>query len=106
MQTEHFQIVSDIKSEFEAVRKVYARLKEENDTLVCEKQALVDKVEQLTAGIKELEKRNETLILARAVGNAATGENTEARKRIDELVGEIDKCIALLNRWYDRKAGN
>ena len=98
MQTEHFQIVKDIKIEFEAVRKAYARLREEKDTLVCEKQALVDKVEQLTAVIKELEKRNETLILARAVGNTAVGENTDARRRVDELVGEIDKCIALLNR--------
>lgn len=98
MQTEHFQIIAVIKSEFEAVKKSYSCLKEEKDTLVCEKQALIDKVEQLQAAIKELEKRNETLILARAVGVAQGGENTEARKRIDELVGEIDTCIALLNR--------
>ncbi len=96
MKTEHIQIISDIKSEFEAVKKSYTFLKEEKDALVYEKQALVDKVEQLYAAINELEKRNEALILARAV--AHNGENTEARKRIDELVGEIDKCIALLNR--------
>lgn len=98
MKTEHFQIISEIKSEFEAVKKSYTFLKEEKDALVYEKQALVDKVEQLYAAINELEKRNEALILARAVGVAHNGENTEARKRIDELVSEIDKCIALLNR--------
>ncbi|MBZ0205985.1 MAG: hypothetical protein K8H89_06645 [Flavobacteriales bacterium] len=49
----------------------------------------------LKARIKELEQENEVLRTAKA---AAVGPDREGTKeKIDELVNEIDRCLALLN---------
>lgn len=98
MQKEHGQIISQIRNEFEFVKDAYNRLKEENDVLTSEKQALIDKVDEQNIIIKELKSHNENLLLAKAVGGGDSEKESIAGKRIDELVAEIDKCIALLNR--------
>jgi hypothetical protein len=47
--------------------------------------------------MKELEKKYERIKLSGAI--LGDGENTvEAKRRINELMREIDKCIALLDR--------
>ncbi len=49
----------------------------------------------LEARIAELEKENEVLRTAKARQGAEEAEGT--KQRIDELVNEIDRCLALLN---------
>ena len=51
--------------------------------------------EVLTARIKELEQENEVLRKAAAPPGAPGREGT--KERIDELVKEIDQCLALMN---------
>ncbi len=47
--------------------------------------------------INELEERNQKLALVKGI--LAESENSDdARMRINKIVREIDKCIALLNR--------
>ena len=46
--------------------------------------------------IDELEKANHTLKIAKSLTGAE--DNAEAKQKINELVREIDKCIALLNK--------
>ncbi len=79
------------------------RLLEERSTL---KAALVSKDEELQRlreqvssneqQIASLEEANKTLKIAKSLTGA--GENTDAKLKINELVREIDKCIALLNK--------
>jgi Mg2+ and Co2+ transporter CorA len=55
-------------------------------------------LEQQNELIKDLEERNKILKLAKSL-NGNTDENISGIKlKINELVKEIDKCVALLNR--------
>ena len=49
----------------------------------------------LKARIKELEQENEVLRTAKAAPSQPEREGT--KEKIDELVNEIDRCLALLN---------
>jgi predicted nucleic acid-binding Zn-ribbon protein len=75
----------------------YSNLKLECENLKTEKEALKNVLQDRETEMKELEKKYERVKLAGAL--AGDGENaTEAKKKITELVREIDNCIALLNR--------
>jgi len=59
--------------------------------------ALESRLQDRDARIKELETKYERVKLSGAL--LGEGENAlEAKKRITELVREIDRCVALLNR--------
>jgi predicted RNase H-like nuclease (RuvC/YqgF family) len=65
------------------------RFKEEND-------ALRDELKQSTKKKLELEEKVKILSLAKSLSNDEIGKN-ELKLKINELVREIDKCIALTN---------
>ncbi len=75
----------------------YENLKNENQNLRKSEGELKGILQEREERIKELEIRYERVKLSGALlgdgGNAG-----EARKRINELVREIDRCVALLNR--------
>jgi predicted nucleic acid-binding Zn-ribbon protein len=75
----------------------FSNLKHECENLKTEKAALKTVLQDRETEMKDLEKKYERVKLAGAL--AGDGENaTEAKKKITELVREIDNCIALLNR--------
>lgn len=85
------------------IRKQVDRLLEErsalNAALVSKEEELQRLQEQISsneARIASLEEANKTLKIAKSLTGA--GENTDAKLKINELVREIDKCIALLNK--------
>ena len=64
----------------------------------------LDRIEELSKElkiqeqvIKQLEDKNKILKLSTSI-QSEQGDNKAARKKINELVREIDKCIALLNK--------
>jgi len=75
----------------------YEYLKNENQNLKKSEGELKEILQERENRIKELEIKYERIKLSGALlgdgGNAG-----EARKRINELVREIDRCVALLNR--------
>jgi len=75
----------------------YNELKTECMNLRSVNEAIRKQLQERDARIKELENRYERIKLSGALlGN---GEHAlEARKKITELVREIDRCVALLNR--------
>jgi chromosome segregation ATPase len=75
----------------------YNNLKTEYADLKTGTEALRNQLQSRDARIKELETKYERLKLAGAL--LGEGENAgEAKKKITELVREIDRCVALLNR--------
>ncbi len=50
----------------------------------------------LQARIAELERENEVLRVTRPASTQRAEGQSEAKQRIDELVNEIDRCLALL----------
>ena len=58
---------------------------------------LSKQIELHEQAIKQLEEKNKILKLSTSI-QSEQGDNKAARKKINELVREIDKCIALLNK--------
>ncbi len=75
----------------------YNSMKTEYDGLKNGNEALRNILQNREARIKELEIKYERIKISGAL--LGEGESaTEARKKITELVREIDRCVALLNR--------
>jgi chromosome segregation ATPase len=75
----------------------YNNLKTEYSDLKSGNEALKYQLQERDAGIKELEIKYERIKLSGAL--LGEGESaSEAKKKINELVREIDRCVALLNR--------
>ena len=72
-------------------------LKEENLNLKSRNESLKWMLHEREEEMKELEKKYDRIKLSGAL--LGGGENAvEAKRRINELMREIDKCIALLDR--------
>ena len=63
-----------------------------------EKEELNRVIKEKNAHITELEERIKVLKLAKTLTNTEENSTTDIKYRINELVREIDKSIALLNR--------
>lgn len=75
----------------------YNELKNECLNLRSVNEATRKQLQERDARIKELENRYERIKLSGAL--LGDGEHAvEARKKVTELVREIDRCVALLNR--------
>ncbi|MCJ7449533.1 MAG: hypothetical protein MUO72_17800 [Bacteroidales bacterium] len=75
----------------------YGNLKTEFTDLKNGNEILKNKLQDRETKLKELEIKYERIKLSGAL--LGDGENaTEARKKVTELVREIDRCVALLNR--------
>jgi len=75
----------------------YGNLKTEFLKLKNGNEALENRLQERDNRIKEIETKYERIKLSGAL--LGEGENAlEAKKKITELVREIDRCVALLNR--------
>ena len=71
----------------------------ENEKIMLEKSVLKlkNEIELLQKEKNEISRKNEQLRLATHL-LSGVDENREAKQKINKLVREIDKCIALLNK--------
>jgi len=75
----------------------YNSLRTKNKELKNENELLQRNLQEREEKIKQLEIKYERVKLSGAL--LGEGENAvEAKKKINELVREIDRCVALLNR--------
>jgi len=96
--------MSEISSRTGDVRAKLLRIADRMKALQGENDRLKHELASLKSGISEKETRIAALTeeynrmkLAKSVV-AASGEKAEMKFRVNEMVKEIDKCIALLNR--------
>lgn len=90
----------------ESIRAKIYRLISENEVLKAERSELMEGNDRLKAENRELqekittlEKRIKVLELKDGISGTTDGEDAKlARARINHLMREIDKCIALMNR--------
>jgi len=75
----------------------YNNLKHEVEELRNEKNVLKTELQDKEQTINELEIKYERIKLSGALMGGGEDAN-EAKKKITELVREIDRCVALLNR--------
>ena len=86
-----------LNRKLEELFRRYSDLKAELANLKTGNEELKRTIEERNDRIKELELKYERVKLSGAL--LGEGENVlEAKRRINELVREIDRCVALLNR--------
>ncbi len=76
---------------------LYNNLEEKNKLLQEEITTLQKKINKLEQERLELGRKNEQLKVANQL-LSQNEENREAKQKINSLIREIDKCIALLNK--------
>ena len=88
----------ELKQKVQHVISLYNNIKNEKEALVNEKIHLLQTIEEQKLKINEIDENYKTLQIAKAVSSKDETESEFAKKRIDSIVREIDKCIALLNK--------
>jgi hypothetical protein len=86
--------ITDLKGKIEKLVKLHQQLKQENDTLNAEKQTLLKTVEEQKITIEALQKSKHEL--EQKNSEEQNTIITDTKLKINELVQEIDDCIALL----------
>jgi SMC interacting uncharacterized protein involved in chromosome segregation len=90
-------ISKSLHSKIEKLVHLHGKLKDDNKKLLAEKQALVKKAAEYEGAVKKMEEDALKVKLALTLSKS-TEQTTDIKLKINELVREIDKCIALLNK--------
>jgi len=89
-------IIIDLKGKIEKLVKLHQQLKQENDRLSAENAAFLKTVDEQKTEIESLKKSSVDLLQDKdAEQNTLI---TDTKLKINELVQEIDSCLALLNK--------
>jgi predicted nucleic acid-binding Zn-ribbon protein len=86
-----------LNKKIEELFERYNDLRTKNRDLKNENDTLKRYIEERELKIRDLEKRYERIKISGALMGEGEGA-AEAKNKINELVREIDRCVALLNR--------
>ena len=86
-----------LQEKIRIVTSMHTVIKQQNNELRTKNNELQQIIEQQNNTITELERNYKNLQIAKAVSDSG-GDTTEAKRKIEEIVREIDTCIALLNK--------
>ncbi|MBE9511551.1 MAG: hypothetical protein IMY71_11795 [Bacteroidetes bacterium] len=90
-------ILNSLKERTKQMMTLCDGLKEEKKNLLTTNRELVQKVAQQDKEIDNIKKKFETLKIAKTV-LGTDNDVHETKLRVNRIVREIDKCIALLNK--------
>lgn len=90
-------IIKHIEAQTERVISQYEKLEAQCDELRVERDALRQEVREQQEQLRELKAEVQRLRLAESLSGNVT-DKTKSRARINLLVREVDKCIALLTQ--------
>ena len=97
MSIDQTEILEGIKGKIQSVKEMLLEQKDQNHELNVQNEVLQEEVHQKQSVINELEEKNQKMALVNGI-LAESETSDDARVRINRIVREIDKCIALLNR--------
>lgn len=89
-------VISSLEKKVKELLRSYSELQNRNEKLEAELNKLRETIDNQNESIKNLEERNKIIKLAKSLSDSKP--DTAAMKiRINEIVREIDKCIAQMN---------
>ncbi len=95
MAAKHDAVINELNFKIDKLIKLYISSLEQNKSLESKVQELQSELENVKREKQDLNDKLKTTKVASAI---SSGEGSyEAKMRINQLVREIDKCIALLN---------
>lgn len=90
-------IIETIREKIERIMAENRRLRQETRDLTRQRDKFKAGNRELTTRIAELEKRISVLELSRGIAGGSDDAKL-AKARVNRLMREVDRCIALLNR--------
>jgi len=97
METNFEVITGSIRNRIRTLITIYEQQKTKNKELETKNKELINKVAFLEKKLTETEERYNNIKLAKTI--IAVEDNAhDAKIKMNRIVREIDKCIALLNR--------
>jgi chromosome segregation ATPase len=97
MSDQDYEELTLLNKKLEELLERHNNLRTKNVELKNENESIKSILQERNDKIKELETKYERIKISGAL--MGEGENAvEAKKKINELVREIDRCVALLNR--------
>jgi site-specific DNA-adenine methylase len=97
MEIEQKDIVITLKDKVKKLLSLYNNIKAENLELKKQTEEYKTQIKNKEAELDFLKNKYNKLKLAKSL-LASTGDSHDAKIKINRIVREIDKCIALLNR--------
>lgn len=98
MDSSKEDLISTLKSKIKTIIDLYENQKNINLELENNNRELKEKLILLENKVSDVEEKYENLRLARALILSDEDGSHEAKIKVNRIVREIDKCIALLNR--------
>jgi hypothetical protein len=89
-------IIANLRNNFRRIIHLYEIKKEENRGLKLQLEELKKQISSFTSENEELKTKYDNTNLAKAFSEAS-GSNHDAKIKVNRILREIDKCIALLN---------
>jgi len=96
MHIEHDGIIESLKDKINTVISLYEKNKNQKEKLKSEKNDLSEQLKIKEKEIEKLRNKYETLKIVKTV-LASSEDANDAKIKVNRIVREIDKCIALLN---------
>jgi len=96
--SEEFSAIEEIREYVLGLQKNVDLKKEENKILNVKIDSLKNEKDDLQALINQLKEQIKMLKLAKQIDGDEVKESKDVKLMINEMVREIDKCIALLNK--------
>jgi hypothetical protein len=91
-------LILALKNKIKTIIDLYENQKNTNKDLEIINRELKEKLILLENKINDVEEKYENLKLAKAIVSSDEESSHEAKIKVNRIVREIDKCIALLNR--------
>jgi len=91
------ELIISFQNKINTIIELLEHTKEQNNKLLKEKKELSDQLKLMIRAFEELEKKYETLKMAKVL-QVSDDERHDAKIKVNRIVREIDKCIALLNK--------
>jgi chromosome segregation ATPase len=90
-------LIYSFQNKINSLIELLEQSKEQTNKLLKDKQELSEQLKLKSRAFEELEKKYETLKMAKVL-TVSDDERQDARMKVNRIVREIDKCIALLNK--------
>lgn len=90
-------LIADIQLKLDLLVQDRDALQSKVEAMKVENEKLKADIAERDRSIEALKEKNKTQTIAKSLEDSA--DRTSAKLKINELVREIDKCVALINKW-------
>jgi hypothetical protein len=98
MDSSKEDLINSLTGRIKAIIELYEKQKKINKTIENNNKELQEKLILLDNNLRDVEEKYENLRLAKALVSSDNEGTHDAKIKVNRIVRDIDKCIALLNQ--------